>query len=261
MGIITLPIRITKNQSQICGLTHSPNDVNGLRGGRRFVADTEGVSEDAERNRRQQAAELYKRWWNLHGGYSHAILLWLQRAYVYGRFEKLPAQPGLDDDTPYDFDHICPQSHWNYWTGKAEGNRLIDFHAEKVQEGADKEGHFRLGHAIGNVRVWHSGDNRGDCDASPAVKLKLTSQTASAQTSAAVTNGVESLERLRDSVISCAEDGLFADETQAWKLCSPDTDDSMHWKSGRALAFQKAIEQRTFNLYKHFYADLHFADL
>lgn len=260
MEIITLPISTAENKTQICVLTHSPDNVNGLRGWQRFKADTEGISEDAERNYLQQAVKLYERWWNLRGGYSHAILLWLQRAYVYHRFEKIPAQPGLDDDTPYDFDHICPQSHWNYWTGK-KVHRLTDFLAKTVQGVADTQAHGRLGNAIGNVRVWHSGDNRGDCDASPSVKLKLTPQTAQAQTSAAVTNGSESLERLRDSVISCADEGDFSDETRAWNLCSPITDDPMHWEIERALAFQTAIEQRTFNLYRHFYADLHFADL
>ena len=261
--IKTLPMSTTENKKQNCLLTRSPDevDVNGLRGWQRFTADTDGIGEDAEREYLLQAVELYKRWWSPRSGYSHAILLWLQRAYVYHHFEETPAQPGLDDDTPYDFDHICPQSHWNYWTGKVKGHRLTDFLAKTVQGVADTQAHGRLGNAIGNVRVWHSGDNRGDCDASPSVKLKLTPQTVSTQISTAVTSGSESLERLRDSVISCAEEGLFADETQAWKLCSPDTDDPMHWKSGRALAFQKAIEQRTFNLYQHFYADLHFADL
>jgi hypothetical protein len=248
-----LPIRISPGKTQMVRLTHSPEDVAGLRGSRRFVANTDGVSDEPERIRRQQAAKLYERWWNLRGGYSHALLLWLQRDYVHRCFEKEPAQPGLDDDTPYDFDHICPQSHWNYWTGKTPGHRLTDFHAERGA-GADTEGHWRLGNALGNVRVWNSSENRGDGDAAPSVKLKLMPMPSMAE---------ESKARLRDSAITDVADDDFADETQAWRGCDPDpvAKDSMHWTIARALAFQKAIELRTFNLYQRFYFDLRVADL
>lgn len=245
---------------QIEHVTHSPADVSGLRGWRRFEVFTEGLT-DAARKRRQDAVNLYDRWWNLRGGYSHALLLWLQRDYVFSEFEKDPALPGLDDDTPYDFDHICPQSHWHYWTGKGKGNRLIDFHAETSGPGADNQGHWRLGNAIGNVRVWDSGKNRGDGDAAPSVKLKLISALDDCELLSTSGSGDDSKEvRLRDSAISNRSHQGREDETPAWIGCDPIDGDSMKWSLQRALAFQNAIESRTFNLYQDFYDDLRFSE-
>lgn len=248
--IVTLPIRLSKDEKDLLQpvfLTQS-DKVTGLRGWRRFVADVDGALEEAERTRRQKAVKLYERWWNLRGGYSHTLLLWLQRVYVFRQFEEKSAQPGMEDETPYDFDHICPQSHWYGWTGIPQGNRLIDFPAEdkKKISGADEQGYWRLGNAIGNVRVWDSSDNRGDGDASPSKKLKLIPFAETDQI--VVTNDL-----LRDSVIS-------SDETQAWISCSSDTDSKSHWTEKRAENFQKAIELRTFNLYQRFYADLKFGE-
>lgn len=256
---LALPICSPDELKQIEHLTHSPAEVAGLRGWRRFEVATEGLT-DAARKRRQDAVSLYNRWWNLRGGYSHALLLWLQRDYVFSEFENAPALPSLDDDTPYDFDHICPQSHWHYWTGKGKGNRLIDFHAERGP-GADNQGHWRLGNAIGNVRVWDSGKNRGDGDAAPSVKLKLIStldDCESLSTSGSVDDSKE--DRLRDSAISDGSHQGCEDETSAWIGCDPIDGDSMKWSQRRALAFQKAIELRTFNLYQGFYDDLRFGE-
>jgi hypothetical protein len=255
---LALPMYSPDELLQIKFLTHSPSDVAGLRGWRRFMMAPEGLIE-VDRDRRPKAAKLYEQWWNRRGGYSHALLLWLQRDYVFRRFEETPAQPGLDDDTPYDFDHICPQSHWNYWTGKAAGNRLIDFPAGKQYEPeVDKQAHTRLGNAIGNVRVWDSSENRGDGDAVPSAKLKMSPipQTLALDVD---TNEV----RLRDSAIADGTNPRLTDETTAWKGCDCDSsapNDAMHWTTKRALAFQEAIELRTFNLYQRFYADLRFSE-
>ncbi|MDO8177679.1 MAG: DUF262 domain-containing protein [Undibacterium sp.] len=256
---LALPLRSPAELKEIGGLTHSNSDVAGLRGWRRFSISTDKC-EDIERDRRLKASELYKRWWNLRGNYSHAFLLWLQRAYVSRNFEAMPAQPGLDDDTPYDFDHICPQSHWNYWTGKVGKNRLIDFHAEKGAD-ADDQGHWRLGNAIGNVRVWDSSNNRSDGDASPHIKLKLQSLTDSIEmnTSSSASEGSSAI--LRDSAISDGTDN-FIDERQAWMACAPiANEDVMYWTKERAIAFQKAIEGRTFNLYQQFHTALRINEL
>lgn len=243
-----LPTRIAGREEPAM-LIHSSDAVNGLRGWRRFVAHTDAAADEAERIRQQQSVKLYGRWWNLRGGYSHALLLWLQRDYIYRRFNEVPAQPGVEDDTPYDFDHICAHSHWGDWTGKTDKtSRLIDFHAENI-EGADEEGHWRLGHAIGNVRVWDSTDNRSDGDTAPSVKLKLAD--------------IPDMRRvLCDSVIAFeAKDGL-SDETQAWEACGPGEGKSnKYWTINRARAFQRAIELRTFNLYQRFYTDLRFVEL
>ena len=246
-----LPIRAAEKEEHTAMLVHSSTTVNGLRGWRRFGAHSDTTVDEPERIRQQQTVKLYERWWNLRGGYSHALLLWLQRDYVQRQFAAIPAQPGVEDDTPYDFDHLCAYSHWGDWTGKTDKtSRLIDFHAEKIKD-ADAQGHWRLGNAIGNVRVWDSSDNRSDGDTAPTVKLKLTDTD----------NGCDVL---RDSAITFkTKDGLI-DETQAWKNCGPlpeNANDSKFWTKDRALAFQNAIELRTFNLYQSFYADLKFSEL
>ena len=245
-----LPIRAAEKEEHSAMLVHSSATVNGLRGWRRFGAHSDTTMDEPERIRQQQTVKLYERWWNLRGGYSHALLLWLQRDYVHRQFAAFPAQPGVEDDTPYDFDHLCAYSHWGDWTGKTDKtSRLIDFHAEKIND-ADAQGHWRLGNAIGNVRVWDSSDNRSDGDTAPAVKLKLTDTD-------------KGRDVLRDSAITFqTKDGL-SDETQAWEKCGPvpeNANDPKFWTKPRALAFQKAIELRTFNLYQRFYADLGFAE-
>lgn len=242
-----LPIRISEEDEQTAMMVYSSDTVGGLRGWRRFVAPTDARLTESERLRQQQTVELYRRWWNLGGGYSHTLLLWLQRDYIHHSFVDIPAQPGMEDDTPYDFDHICPYSHWGDWRGGA-ANRLIDFHAEHVKD-ADHQGHYRLGNAIGNVRVWDSSRNRSDGDRTPSEKLNLM-------------NAGDATGVLRDSAITNFTSGDIADETQAWILCGPIKDhDHKIWEKTRALAFQKAIELRTFNLYQRFYADLKFAEL
>ena len=240
-----LPTRTKLNQEQSAALIYSADTVAGLRGWRRFAPPDKFVDE-ADRLRQQQTTELYKRWWNLRGGYSHALLLWLQRDYIHRKFKDKHAQPGMEDDTPYDFDHICPANHWHGWQG-SQPNKLTEFPAEDIVNG-DAEGYWRLGNAIGNVRVWDSSDNRSDGDAAPAIKLKITATE-------------DSREVLCDSAISFTSTVDLTDEREAWKLCGPERqDEPKKWSQARALAFQKAIELRTFNLYQRFYLDLEFAN-
>ncbi len=240
-----LPIRTTRDdKSGSCAeLVYSSKTVSGLRGWRRFEVSGEIAQNDPQR----QAVQLYRRWWNLRGGHIHPMLLWLQRDYIFKNFQQIPAQPGTEDDTPYDFDHICPYSHWGDWTGKkTDKTRLLDFHAENF-DGGDKEGHWRLGNAIGNLRVWDSSVNRSDGDTAPAVKLKLDDVNDT---------------RKVDSVITYETIGELRDETQAWRDCGPlSNKDYKEWSHGRACAFQTAIELRTFNLYQRFYVDLRFDEL
>lgn len=260
-AIKTLPIRLSHNEKdwqRPIYLTQS-DEVPGLRGWRRFAADVEGADE-LDRTCRLDAAKLYERWWNLRGGYSHALLLWLQRDYVYRQFEEKQAQPGMGDDTPYDFDHICPQNHWHGWTGVSECSRLIDFHAEKNISGADKEGNWRLGNAIGNVRVWDSSDNRGDGDTAPSIKLRLSSLATTEKNSEVTQDMSDARQRLRDSAITSSNEAGLVNETPYWIACSPVKDNSKHWTLPRAQDFQKAIELRTFNLYQRFYTDLKFGE-
>lgn len=203
-----------------------------LRGATRFV-QTEGIS--------GHAAEVYRRWWNLRGNrHEHAFLLWLQRDLVDQEFGKQKALAGMEEDTPYDFDHILPQSNWGWWTGIKE-HRLIDFATDK------KSDHWVLGNAIGNLRVWPSRLNRQDGDASPAEKLQLHPDAS---------DDSDGVNKQRQSLV---DNGTQVD---AWLEASGEGQFVKHaWDRTRAAAFQSAVESRTFALYESFYTDLHFADL
>ena len=216
-------------------LLHSPENVGKpMRGwnGRFFV--------DGETEEHQKARKFYARWWNKSGDHHiHPVLLWLQREYIADNFDEVMLA-GREDETPYDYDHICPSSHWHGWTGvsKDASNRLLDFCR-------DNDAHWRVGNSIGNLRVWDGVRNRSDGDASPAVKLKPkdTAQSESSQPTQA--------QLLKWSSISEDEKGL-------WEACSRDGDDKKVWDTGRASAFQQAVERRAFHLYERYFKELGF---
>jgi hypothetical protein len=171
---------------------------------------------------------FYRHWWRP-WTYQHPMLLWLQRDYV----DQLEGDPmaGKDEETPYDFDHILPRSHWGDWTGKGgDKNSLLNFVAS-----GEWRSHEVIGNAIGNVRVVNFSDNRHDGDASPKKKF-----------------GDISIKELKDSAIE-------ADQMPLWFACSPtDEKDKKKWNGERAVAFQQAVETRTFTLYKTLYNQVGF---
>jgi hypothetical protein len=206
--------------STVNGLTISPKETNGLRGWTRFVAKGE----------HQKLAELYKRWWNRTGRHVHPMLLWLQRDYVFDTFEKEPALAGMDEETPFDFDHILPSAQWANWTGSGGGNRFIDFPIKDIDgKVLDDSGHWHIGNSIGNIHVLESSENRSWGDASVNEKLDKAVFSTNA---------------------------LINDQEKVWSKASGDKDKIRHWDKDRVLAFQLAVEQRSFALYKKFYADL-----
>jgi len=193
-----------------------------LRGWSRFTPEVD------EPDEKKKARELYRKWWRGDGEnqYSHAILLWVQRAYV----AELSGSPvaGRDEDTPYDFDHILPSSNWNNWRGKGNNKQIIDFMLK-----GDRH-YWLVGNCIGNVRVWSSSDNRSDGDDSPQIKLH------------------------RDG-----DDGAFINSAistqhkQLWDDCSAQRiEEKRIWSTIRAQAFQRAVEERVFYLYGRFCDDL-----
>lgn len=210
------------------------DEANGdrvLKGGSRFEGHT---------NTDTYLPVVYQRWWNIRRNrHEHPFLLWLQRGFVDREFERQPALAGMEDETPYDFDHILPQSNWRDWRGIQRNDRLIDF-------AHDQGGHHVLGNAIGNLRVWPAGRNREDGDASPAVKLRLglneDDVTGRDICSKSCIEGVAQMEGWR--AVSALEGAL-----------------AYAWNADRARAFQKAVEARTFALYESFYRDLRFGDL
>jgi hypothetical protein len=90
-----------------------------------------------------------------------------------------------------------------------------------------------VGNSIGNVRVWSSSDNRSDGDLPPSRKLADD-------------------HAYRSSAINLADKPL-------WIGCSAENGKYRSWSSERAKAFQRAVEERAWSLYKAFYDDLEFS--
>lgn len=205
--------------SSVNGLTISPLETNGLRGWTRFVVEGEY----------KKYAELYKRWWNRTGRHVHPMLLWLQRDYVFSTFEKEPALAGMNEETPFDFDHILPSAQWANWTGSGGNNRFIDFPLKDDKENIlDDSGHWHIGNSIGNIHVLESSENRSWGDASVDDKLDKDGFAMNA----------------------------LIDDQKGWRKAAGDKAKDRYWDITRARAFQQAVEQRTFALYKKFCVDL-----
>ncbi len=163
--LMAYPLPSPETLSAANGLTISPPGTNGLRGWTRFV-----VEGDAHK----KYAELYKRWWNRKGGHVHPMLLWLQRDYVFSAFEKEPALAGMDEETPFDYDHILPSAQWANWTGAVGDNKFISFPLKDVDGTVlDDSGHWHIGNSIGNIHVLESSKNRELGDKSVCKKLKI----------------------------------------------------------------------------------------
>lgn len=225
---LAYPLPSPEILSAINGLTISSKETKGLRGWTRFVAE--------DNNRK--SADLYKRWWNRKGGHVHPMLLWLQRDYVYNKFEKEDALAGMDEETPFDFDHILPSAQWAYWTGSAGNNRFIDFPLKDGGKVLDGSGHWHIGNSIGNIHVLDSSTNRELGDDSVHKKLKIADFAKNA-----LIGDAENMHPIWQSASVVQE--------------HVPVDDSRYWDEVRALAFQSAVEQRAFFLYKKFYEDLH----
>jgi len=236
-----------ENNTFLKQMIFTPIEVTGLRGWPRFSID---LNQNDRTEAESFAIQLYRRFWNRNNRYTHTILLWLQREYIYNEFEAIPVLPGSEDETPYDFDHICPQSHWAYWTGSStqEGSRIIDFCGNDAKDkNSNKGAESLLGNSIGNVRVWSNIDNRSDGDAPPAIKLKPKSRLNDV-----ISEANREQQLLRDCAIS-------EDEKPDWVACSS-AQDHRKWTRERSLAFQRVIERRAFNLFKRFYDELGFTE-
>lgn len=184
--------------------------------------DTEGDSDSI-----RAARQFYARWWGTGRGHRHPILLWLQRNTV----SNFPGSPvaGREEETPFDYDHILPSSHWSGWRGVPGNDRILDFLADANGD----RNYWVTGNSIGNIRVWLSGHNRSDGDASPRRKFAGRREGD-----------------LEPSLIGNVE---------LWKKCSPnDEQKKHHWDAERTRAFQEAVETRAFDLYKLFYTQARF---
>jgi Protein of unknown function DUF262 len=199
-------------------------------------------AKDGESNlEKSLARKFYSFWWNKNERHEHPILLWLQRDYVSGEFKHIDPLAGRDEDTPFDYDHICPSLHWENWTGasKSEGTRITDF-ADDPQRS-----HHHIGNSIGNLRVWDSGKNRSDGADSPNTKLLLDA---------------EKPEDISERETRLASSAIEIEQQQQWIDCSGEKESHRKWDQKRAAAFQTAVEMRTFYLYKRFFDELKFDD-
>lgn len=205
---------------KIEGLTDAkPSDeTKPLVGWKRFDIKT-----DTQVPHAPEHAQLYKRWWNRSNSHVHPMLLWLQRDYVFTAFEKMPAMAGMDDETPFDYDHLVPSAHWANWTGAGKSPGAL---TEFEQDGKGSYGY--TGNCIGNLHVLESTDNRSRGD-TPLQSM--------------LTNG------------DFAKNGLVSGD-EKWTQASPNNEAHRTWTKERALAFQKAVEERAFALYVKFYTDL-----
>lgn len=164
-----------------------------------------------------------------------ALLLWFQRKWVANKYESAnvftPMAGQDEDNVPYDFDHLVPQSNWSSLHG-------IDYDTMKENKGlfADHPYNRRaLGNSIGNYRVMDGSDNRSRGDNSLENEfLDATDQWAS---------------------YAFIPD---ANETQQWVKASP-KEACYVWDDERLLAFQSAAESRVLNLYQCFFNVLDFS--
>ena len=223
-----VPIPLPNDITDRPGLAFSTAETKQLRGEPRFHSNKHG--EDTS------TYDFYRQHWWRPWTHQHPILLWLQREMVHENLDKVDPMAGKDEDTPYDYDHILPCSHWKNWTGTARGDRLIDF-----VDPAERKQISVVGNAIGNIRVWDSVLNRALGEASPAEKLKLDAPDGERRT------------LLKDSAIRI-------DQIQYWNLASGVKDKYRSWNRERALAFQSAVEKRTFDLYQRYFDELEFAE-
>lgn len=198
-----------------------------LKGWKRFFVQD-------EKDEQREARKFYGRFWKSNGNsgrYQHPLLLWLQRDYVNSAFNSSSPVAGREEDTPFDYDHILPASHWSGWAGIRSNDRLLDFLADQT---GDKD-YWLTGNSIGNVRVWESSRNRSDGDVSPSQKIG-------------------------GDKTAMAHSAMEPDQWGSWEACSaPDEQKKGHWNVARTVAFQQAVEDRVFSLYSKLYIEAGFA--
>lgn len=218
----------------------TPADIE-KRPGLAFSASTSLLRGESRFDARQQGDEsnqavysFYRNHWWRPWTHQHPILLWLQREMVAQCLDtETDPMAGKDEDTPYDYDHILPYSHWGYWTGVKWGDRLPDFADTPKQI-------WVVGNGIGNVRVWASSLNRSDGDAPPIHKLGLD----------VLDHGCRDL--LEYSAIRSEQQHI-----SGWREASGYAK-HRSWTKERTSAFQRVVEERTFYLYEHYFEELEF---
>jgi hypothetical protein len=176
----------------------------------------------------RDSRKLYACWFH-----RKELLLWLQREMLVAEFKRADPLAGREEETPYDYDHICPHNDW----GRAGYNVRTAF-----RDFCEDNTSWVVGNSIGNYRVWDSSSNRADQDDPAPCKLGLTEM-----------NSVETEKLLDQSAIT-------AGEADGWKACSVATDDQGDWNETRALAFQEVVEARAFRLFEKYFKEGSFGE-
>jgi len=142
-----------------------------------------------------------------------------------GEFKEFKPLAGQDEDNvPYDFDHLVPQSNWSSFQGGSKPE--LDQNTRKFRDLWPRRS---LGNSIGNYRVMSASDNRSRGDAYlGAISLKN--------------------EEIWGDYAFHPND----DEIEQWNKASPEKN-PWYWDNERVLAFQYAVESRVQYLYKRYY--------
>lgn len=176
----------------------------------------------------------------LYGNFNSRIglLLWFQRKWVKCKYgDNFKPNAGQDEDNvPYDFDHLIPQSNWSSLNGIHRG----EIKKEENKKVFEDRYHRRvLGNSIGNYRVMDSSENRSRGNESLQLSLLQTE--------------VQTEGKWNDYSFNPAGEI----ELQKWRLASP-IKDELKWDDDRLLAFQYAIESRVLYLYKRYFEEARF---
>jgi hypothetical protein len=161
------------------------------------------------------AKTLAARWWH-----RKDLLLWCQREMLATQFPNANPLAGRPDETPYDYDHICPQGDW---ATHGRNTHSMTKHCENYNSGI-------IGNSIGNFRLWDSSDNRSLQDTSAIEKLTP------------------------DDPRVLADSAVKPHETEGWRASSAFGGPTQgHWSKERAEAFQAVVEERSLRLFKEYY--------
>jgi hypothetical protein len=172
----------------------------------------------------RDSRRLYSRWC-----FRKNLLLWLQRETLAVTFKDSDPLAGRDEETPYDYDHVCPRDDWAS-DGRSHKVILKQFCQDYTQA-------WLIGDCIGNFCVLESGANRSYGKSSPALKLNL--------------NEIDSPETLK----ICEGNAIDRSEAEGFNKVSVEEKCQGEWDEARALDFQKVVERRAFRLFKQYFKE------
>jgi hypothetical protein len=171
------------------------------------------------------------------------LLIWFQRSWMTdqcrhdGSFPWFKPLAGQDEDNvPYDYDHLVPQSNWADLRGIACRNDQKENYATFTTLHSRRA----IGNSIGNYRV-----------------LSATGEWGNRS------RGDKSLEALfkEDCGLVRWEEFAFEDnelKRRLWSEASP-VNGEFTWTNDRMMAFQQAVEERTLYLYSRLYQEAYFS--